>query len=271
MESTEAAPLRIAELTRHRERVAASELLARVWRVPPAESPLPADLITALGRAGGCVLGASTSDGTLVGVTVGFAGAPGSDRVYSYIAGVDASAAGRGVGRQLKLAQRDWALERGAAVLTWTYDPLIRRNAHFNLNRLGAGVTRFIKNYYPPMLDPVNAGDRPDRFVVEWVLSEEPVGRPLPADAATSPVVLAAEADLEPAMRLAEVDTAALGTVRAWVPPDIEWLRMSHPKLGRRWRRAGRKVFRALFADGFRPVGVDADGHYVFVREASSS
>lgn len=263
--------MRVAELTKHSERVAAAALLARIWRVPPSESPVHADLMTAFSRAGGCVLGAWTPDGTLAGVTVGFAGAPGSDRVYSYIAGVDASAAGHGVGRRLKLAQRAWALERGAAILTWTYDPLIRRNAHFNLNRLGARVTRFVKNYYPPMLDPVNAGDRPDRFVVEWTLSEEPVGRPLPVDAATSPVVLANETGMEPAMRLAAVEAATQGVVRAWLPPDIEWLRMTNPRLGRRWRRSGRKVFRTLFADGFRPVGVDAEGHYVFVREAPSS
>lgn len=260
--------MRVAELTKHPERVAGAALLARIWGVQPSESPVPADLMTALTQAGGCVLGAWTPDGTLAGVTIGFAGAPGSDRVYSYIAGVDASFAGRGLGRRLKLAQRAWALERGAAILTWTYDPLIRRNAYFNLNRLGAQVTGFVKNYYPPMLDPVNAGDRPDRFVVEWVLAEEPVGRPLPVDAASSPIVLAPEKGMDPEMRLAAMDAASQGVVRAWVPPDIERLRVTHHKLGRRWRRAAGKVFRVLFADGFRPVGVDAEGHYVFVKGA---
>ena len=187
MESLRQPDVRIDELTRHDDRVAAAALLGGIWGVPPTESPVPADLMTALTHAGGCVLGAWTPDGALVGVTIGFAGAPGSDRVYSYIAGVDASFAGRGLGRRLKLAQRDWALSRGAATLIWTYDPLIRRNGHFNLNRLGGRVTEFVRDYYPPMLDAVNAGDLPDRFVIEWRLDEEPGWRGLPPGSEAAP------------------------------------------------------------------------------------
>lgn len=274
MESAPQSSVRIGELTRHDDRLAAAALLAGIWGVPPAESPVPSDLMTALTHAGGCVLGAWTPDGALVGVTIGFAGAPGSERVYSYIAGVDASFAGRGLGRRLKLAQRDWALGRGAAILTWTYDPLIRRNGHFNLNRLGGRVTDFVRDYYPPMLDAVNAGDLPDRFVVDWTLADEPGGRPLPAEAASGPVVLAGAAGAEPEVRHGELAAATAsgagsgGVVRAWVPSDIEGLRGGDPALGRRWRMAAREVFGALFGAGFRPVGIDADGHYVFVKGA---
>ena len=270
MESPERTPVRIGELDDHADRVAAAGLLARIWGVPPAESPVPADLMAALTHAGGCVIGAWTPDGTLVGVTIGFAGAPGSDRVYSYIAGVARSAAGHGLGRRLKLAQREWALARGAAVLTWTYDPLIRRNGHFNLNRLGGRVTDFVRDYYPPMLDAVNAGDLPDRFVVEWALAEEPGGRVPPPGAAASPIVLGSAAGDEPELRLGPLDGAppSGAVVRAWVPSDIEALRSGDAGLGRRWRLAAREAFTALFAADFRPVGIDADGHYVFVREA---
>ncbi|MFT4217784.1 MAG: GNAT family N-acetyltransferase [Micropruina sp.] len=272
MESAQPPPVRVEELTRHPDRLAAAALLAGIWGVPPAESPVPADLMTALSHAGGCVLGAWTPDGALVGVTIGFAGAPGSDRIYSYIAGVAASFAGRGLGRRLKLAQRDWALARGAATLTWTYDPLIRRNGHFNLNRLGGRVTDFVRDYYPPMLDAVNAGDLPDRFVVEWTLADEPDGHPLPDGSPESPVVLSVVADA-PEVRHAELAEAVRGSggagiVRAWVPSDIEGLRGGDPALGRRWRLAAREVFGTLFAGGLRPVGIDPDGHYVFVKGA---
>jgi predicted GNAT superfamily acetyltransferase len=201
------------------------------------------------------------------------------------------------VGRRLKLAQRDWALRQGATHLVWTYDPLIRRNAHFNLNRLGARVTSFVPDYYPPMSDAVNAGDLPDRFVVEWRLADEIGGRPLPPGAGASPVVLGHDAADEPVLRLdvpatggaseggessggdelAGVDESSEGgepseggpwIVRAWVPSDIEALRLRDPALGRRWRLAAREAFETLFARGFTPVGVDAEGHYVFVREA---
>ena len=257
--------MRVGEVVDHADRVAAAALLAAIWGVPLAESPVPADLMTALTHAGGCVLGAWTPDGILVGVTIGFAGAPGSDRVYSYIAGVDSSYAGRGLGRLLKLAQRDWALARGAAYLTWTYDSLIRRNGHFNLNRLGGRVTDFVRDYYPPMLDAVNAGDLPDRFVVEWPLTQEPGGAPLPIGTATAPVVLASGVGDEPLLWHDEL--ASGDVVRARVPSDIEGLRAADPDLGRRWRLAAREVFGVLFAGGYRPVGIDREGHYVFVRE----
>ena len=270
MESSQQPSVRIAELTGHQDRIAAASLLAGIWGLSPAESPVPADLMTALSHAGGCVIGAWTPDGTLVGVTIWLAGAPHSDRVYSYIAGVAGSFAGRGLGRRLKLAQREWALRRGAAFLTWTYDPLIRRNGYFNLNRLGGRVTDFVTDYYPPMQDAVNAGDLPDRFVVEWALAEEPGGRVPPPGAAASPIVLGSAAGDEPELRLGPLDGAppSGAVVRAWVPSDIEGLRSGEPGLGRRWRLAAREAFTVLFAADFRPVGIDADGHYVFVREA---
>lgn len=270
MESQRQSGVEIGELTSHRDRIAAAELLAEIWGVPSAESPVPADLMTALGHAGGCVLGAWTTDGTLAGVTIGFAGAPGSERVYSYIAGVAAGFAGQGLGRLLKLAQRDWALDRGATVLVWTYDPLIRRNGHFNLNRLGGRVTEFVRDYYPPMLDAVNAGDLPDRFVVEWTLAEEPGGRALPVGTASAPVVLECGEGDEPVVRRSERGGWAAGAdaARVWVPSDIERLRAADPALGRRWRVAAREVFGELFAEGFRPVGMTADGCYVLAKES---
>lgn len=73
--------MRFAEVSTNAERVDAAALLAAVWGVPPAESPVLSDLMVALGHAGGCVLGAWTPDGTLVGLTAGFAGAPHSDRI----------------------------------------------------------------------------------------------------------------------------------------------------------------------------------------------
>ncbi len=326
MDEAQLASLRITEVRTHTDRVTAAALLSGIWGVQPAESPVPADLMTALTHAGGSVLGAWMPDGTLVGVAIGLAGAPRSERIYSYIAGVARAAAGLGVGRRLKLAQRDWALRQGATHLVWTYDPLIRRNAHFNLNRLGARVTSFVPDYYPPMSDAVNAGDLPDRFVVEWRLADEIGGRPLPPGAGASPVVLGHDAADEPVLRLdvpatggaseggelagvgeraevggsykggepvaggpsegwgssggdelAGVDESSEGgepseggpwIVRAWVPSDIEALRLRDPALGRRWRLAAREAFETLFARGFTPVGVDAEGHYVFVREA---
>ncbi|MBP6997091.1 MAG: hypothetical protein KBB39_13210 [Phycicoccus sp.] len=275
--------VRFEEIVTHEDRVAAAALYADIWGLPVSESPVPADLMVSITHAGGCVLGAWSPSGELVGSTVGFTGGPGSDSLFSYIAGVAASAAGQGLGRQLKLAQRAWALERGVTSMVWTYDPLIRRNAHFNLDRLGGQVVDFRTDYYPPMHDAVNRGDLTDRFVVRWDLSAEPGGRDVPANAAPAnavapPVALADGPDGPRHIPLRDVPlsdmTNAAGSppavVLAAIPADIEGLRRADPALGMRWRLAARAAFTELFAAGLRPVGVNDTGHYVFTPRGSS-
>lgn len=265
--------VRFGEISTHADRLAAAALYADIWGVPVTESPVPADLMVSITHAGGCVLGAWNAAGELVGSTVGFTGGPGSDSVFSYIAGVAGSAAGQGLGRQLKLAQRDWALARGATSMVWTYDPLIRRNGHFNLDRLGGRVVDFRTDYYPPMQDALNRGDLTDRFVVRWDLREAPGGRGLPGGVESAPVALADGPTGPVAVSLTDLTNAAPAApavVRAEIPADIEGLRRSDPDRGRQWRLAARAAFTELFAAGLRPVGVDDTGHYVFTPQGST-
>jgi predicted GNAT superfamily acetyltransferase len=74
----------------------------------------------------------------------------------------------RGVGRLLKLAQREDALERGINLIEWTFDPLHLKNAHFNIERLGAIVRHYIPNLYGRTSSPLHAGLPTDRLVAEW-------------------------------------------------------------------------------------------------------
>lgn len=263
--------MRIGSLMTHADHQAAAALLARVWGMPPECPPFPADLIRSLQHAGACALGAWRENGNgdgdgngdegaaeLVGVTIATAGSPRSESIYSLVAGVVPEAAGLGVGRALKFAQRDWALERGARSIVWTYDPLIRRNAHFNLDRLGAGVTDFLEDYYPPMADAINAGDLTDRCYVEWDISPDAPPRPDPGPSERAPLALSADASGEP--QRGEVSGEWL---RVWIPEDIEALRRTDAALAMRWRLAYRETFRALFGAGYRPVRTE-QGHYVF-------
>ena len=91
-----------------------------------------------------------------------------------------------GIGRQLKLFQRQDALERGIEVIEWTFDPLKFQNAHFNFERLGAIARRYIRDCYGVTTSPLHAGLPTDRLVVEWWLRSERVksilaDNPLPA------------------------------------------------------------------------------------------
>ncbi|ALG09351.1 hypothetical protein [Kibdelosporangium phytohabitans] len=248
----------VRELRGVAECVAAEEMLADVWGAPRDAPPIPADLLTSWLHCGGCVLGAFIGD-VGVGLTAGIAGAPGSDSLYSLIAAVTGEHAGRGIGMALKQTQRVWALERGATTIVWTFDPLVRRNAHFNLNRLGARVTGYRKDFYPPMRDLVNRDDHTDRLVATWHLAApgplssngEPGPRILDHDDAGDPVV---------------TGDPAGPVVLAWIPPDIEAMRRSDPAKAMRWRLAARAALDSSWAAGYRPAGVTAEGCYTLVR-----
>ncbi|GAB3973936.1 hypothetical protein GCM10029978_054330 [Actinoallomurus acanthiterrae] len=252
----------VVELAGHEQHLAATRLLADIWGTTLESSPIPADLLASIAHAGGCVLGAFTAGGDLVGVTVGVAGGPGRDSIYSLIAAVSSVEAGKGVGRALKFGQREWALERGANRILWTFDPLIRRNAHFNLNKLGARVAEYIPDYYPPMHDAINRGDRPDRFYAEWRLDEAPPTQEIPGTEDAVPAALEQGPHGTPSIPAFPASDA----VRVWIPEDIEAMRRADAELALQWRLATRQVFEHAFTLGYRPTRLGSDGAYRLTR-----
>ena len=111
-------------------------LYSAIWG-RDANPPMTVELLRAFTKAGNYV-GGAFEDGRLVGACVGFFHAPAEDALHSHIAGVAPSLNGRHVGFALKLHQRAWALLRGVSEIAWTFDPLVSRNAYFNLVKLGA-------------------------------------------------------------------------------------------------------------------------------------
>lgn len=83
----------------------------------------------------------------------------------------------RGIGRRLKLAQREWALRQGLHLITWTYDPLQARNGYLNLTRLGGLARRYVREFYGGLDDELNRGLPADRLVIEWYLASRRVAR----------------------------------------------------------------------------------------------
>jgi predicted GNAT superfamily acetyltransferase len=158
--------------------------------------------------------------------------AHGGSSLHSHITGVAPGAQGRGVGRALKQHQREWARAHGLATITWTFDPLVRRNAWFNLVRLGAVGIEYLPDFYGSMSDAVNAGDLSDRLLVRWDVTDRPraVGR--------------------------QDDT------RCQVPEDIEALRRTDPAAAKEWRLAVRDALLSAMGAGAVVVGITSDGHY---------
>jgi predicted GNAT superfamily acetyltransferase len=279
------AGVRIAELTRLDEFQAACRLFGEVWQPDPASPPMTAELMRALTKAGSYAVGAYR-DGVMVGGSVGFFGPPAEAALHSHITGVHG--AGHGVGFAIKLHQRAWALRRDVTEIAWTYDPLIRRNAYFNLVKLGARPTEYLPNFYGDMRDGLNSGGESDRVLVRWDLRSPSVaaacaGAFSPASATAerargAVTALSVAPDGKPAVAaagpatLVPVGPATLvPVVLAAVPSDIEKLRVTDPACAGAWRVALRDVLASAMAAGARITGFDQAGWYVLASPERES
>lgn len=148
----------------------------------------PATLFVVAAHTGGQTLGAFDGD-RLIGYTLALPGVRnGTPFLHSHMTGVAAGYRDRGVGRSLKLFQRDEALGRGIRLIEWTFDPLETRNAHFNLNRLGAIARRYLPNLYGITSSPLHRGIPTDRLVAEWQLDSARVLTAISDDEKDAPV-----------------------------------------------------------------------------------
>ncbi len=237
-------------------RVAAA-VLQRIWSYPEGV-PMPPEMLRAFAYTGNYV-GAAYDGAQMVGVATAFR--TNHNALHSHIAGVLPSHQGRSIGYVLKLHQRAWALRRGIGHIGWTFDPLIRRNAHFNLIKLGAGVADYLADFYGGMTDRINAGDHSDRLLVEWDLLGPVPGAPVePGPGAVA--VLRVGPDGGPVVqRGSDTDRVLM------LPPDAEALRDADPVLSSRWRAALRSVLTDALSDGHRIVGLDVGSAYVTRKE----
>ncbi|MCW2932574.1 MAG: hypothetical protein JWM19_3536 [Actinomycetia bacterium] len=284
-EAAARAGVRIRELAELPDLAAACALFDQIWQPGPGgQSPLHAELLRALTKAGNYASGAyDAASGDLIGACMGFFGPPTEASLHSHIAGVLPAALRRAVGFALKVHQRAWCLHRGVRTMHWTFDPLIRRNAYFNLVKLRARPAEYLPNFYGAMNDSINGSAETDRMLVHWdLLSDAAVaacaGRPGPASAATerargAVVALGREADGWPSaspfgMWGAEGLPAASRTVLVAVPPDIEGMRWTDPRCAAAWRTALRAALAPLMGRGATVPGFDRDGWYVASLDA---
>jgi predicted GNAT superfamily acetyltransferase len=247
----------------------AANLFSRIWETPTVP-PMPHDVLRSLVHAGGRV-DAAFRDGHLVGAAVAVFSAPADAACYSLIAGVSPGAESRGIGLALKLAQRAWALRAGVSQMVWTFDPLLRRNAWFNIARLGGVGTEYLVDFYGEVTDGVNDPET-DRLTVTWNLRA-----PLPASTARAglPGPPGSAGDGEPQAILvsgpggepvAETAPRAGTGLRCWIPGDIIAIRRSDPGLARRWRLAVRSALGGAVAEGYQVTGVMDPGWYVLEK-----
>jgi len=130
----------------------------------------PATAFVVAANSGGQVLGAF-DHGRMIGFTLALVGLRDNvPYLHSHMTGIHSDYRDRGIGRMLKLFQRDEALSRNIRTICWTFDPLELRNAYFNLNRLGAICRQYLPNFYGVTTSPLHRGLATDRLLAEWHL-----------------------------------------------------------------------------------------------------
>ncbi|MDR6865709.1 putative GNAT superfamily acetyltransferase [Microbacterium resistens] len=241
------------------------ELFRSIWTSGSEQVPVNVEVLRALAKSGSYVAGAYDDD-ELVGACFGFFAAPERRALHSHIAGVSERMRGRSVGFALKVHQRAWALDHDLDEISWTFDPLISRNAYFNLVKLAATPVSYHRNFYGQMRDALNGGDDTDRMLVTWFVRDPRVeavcaGRPVQTPPPASEALLSrSEAD-EPVRHDADGRF-----VRVRLPHDIERIRRDDPARATRWRIALRESLGELLDGGARVISFDRTDTYTIDR-----
>jgi chorismate synthase len=220
---------------------------------------VPASMLQVATYVGGLCLGAFLPDGELCGFVFGLAGEiDGRPTHWSHLLGVRESARNLGVGRLLKEHQRQVLASRGIPEMCWTFDPLIAKNAHLNLNLLGARVVRYVPDMYGTTASPLHHGLATDRLLLSCATtrSASPSGDTGATDYAAAPMLTPAP---QPGDRLLPGDGRRPPALRIEVPTDFRQLIARSPETAVAWHDALRGHFLWALGAGYVVTGLHRD------------
>ena len=196
------------------------------------------NLLQAMLHSGSYLSGAFI-DNKIVGAAFAFPATNGGLHLHSHMTAVLPEFRDKGVGYALKMDQWNWARRQNYSHLSWTFDPLVRRNAKLNIAKLGVDISAYHPNFYGDMPDALNAGDESDRLMVSWSTD---VDAPKARELITM---------LKPSDILIEI------------PEDIVAIRSKNQSESMKWRRQVREQFLAAFAKNGKVIGFSANNEYV--------
>jgi predicted GNAT superfamily acetyltransferase len=209
----------------------------QTWAMDSGTEITP-NLLQAMVHSGSYLSGAFI-DGKCVGAAFAFPATTGGLHLHSHMTAVLDEYRDQGVGYALKIDQWHWAKKNNYSEISWTFDPLVSRNAKLNLVKLGVDISSYHPNFYGDMPDALNAGDESDRLMVSWkVVGENPVQREL-------------------------VLTPKPNDILIQIPADIVAIRSKDRQENLRWRRKVREQFLQAFEKGGRVVGFSTNSEYV--------
>lgn len=200
---------------------------------------VPFDLILAALHVGGYATMARHND-TIVGASFGFRGSYASQSVlHSHVT----ASTRPGAGYVLKRHQFNWAKQHGIPAITWTFDPLVRRNCVFNFEKLQAYAVKYLPNVYGTMTDAINSGDDSDRLLAYWPTHSPANASPTPRTTEVALKNVSGEPKVFP------VDSQEAFWVE--LPEDIETLRKSNLDLVKQWRNEVRSILQPKLDAGW--------------------
>ena len=209
----------------------------KTWAMDAGTEITP-NLLQAMIHSGAYLSGAFI-DGQCVGAAFAFPATTGGLHLHSHMTAVLDNFRDKGIGHALKVDQYKWAKQNNFKEITWTFDPLVARNAKLNILKLGVDISAYYPNFYGDMPDELNAGDESDRVMASLkVVGDAPTPR-TPISAPDKSAVLIA------------------------IPNDIVAIRVKDIAENLRWRRLVRDKFVGALARGGKVVGFSVNNEYV--------
>ena len=227
----------IRELTTPQQHHQARMVFDKTWSMDIGTEITP-NLLQAMVHSGSYLSGAFIDD-KLVGAAFAFPATNNGLHLHSHMTAVLPEFRDKGVGYALKIDQWNWAKKKNYSHLSWTFDPLVRRNAKLNIVKLGVDISAYFPNFYGDMPDALNAGDESDRLMVSW---RTDIDAPKARELITKPET---------------------GDILIEIPEDIVAIRSKNQSESMKWRRQVREQFLAAFEKNGKVIGFSANNEYV--------
>jgi predicted GNAT superfamily acetyltransferase len=209
----------------------------KTWAMDSGTEITP-NLLQAMVHSGAYLSGAFV-DGNCVGAAFAFPATTGGLHLHSHMTAVLDNFRDKGIGYALKVDQYKWAKQNNYKGITWTFDPLVARNAKLNILKLGVDISAYYPNFYGDMPDELNAGDESDRVMASLkVVGDLPTPRTVISAPDKSAVLIA-------------------------IPSDIVAIRGKDLAENLKWRRSVRDEFVGVLARGGKVIGFSANNEYV--------
>jgi len=229
--------IQVLELKSLQDQDSGRKIFDLTWAMDAGTEITP-NLLQAMVHSGAYLSGAFIEN-KIVGAALAFPATNSGLHLHSHMTAVLDECRDQGVGYALKIDQWNWAKKNNFSHLTWTFDPLVRRNAKLNIVKLGVDISAYYPNFYGHMPDALNAGDESDRLMVSWsTVIDAPKTRELIIHPKPDDILIE-------------------------IPEDIVAIRTKDQSESMKWRRQVREQFLAAFAKNGKVVGFSTNNEYV--------